>query len=61
MESIENKKNLKSLSDLLGMQFKDDGAWSAKDIGQTKVYRKQNRKERRAAKAQIRKIIKKGK
>ena len=61
MESIENKENSKSLSDLLGMQFKDDGTWSAKDVGQTTLYRKQNRKERRAAKAQMKKLLKKGK
>ena len=61
MESIENNENSKSLSNLLGMKFEDDGSWSAKDIGQTNIYRKQNRKERRAARVKMKKLMKKDK
>lgn len=43
----EEQKEEKSLSDLLGMQFKEDGSWIAKDIGNSPIMRKLNRKKRR--------------
>ena len=43
----EEQKEEKSLSDLLGMQFKEDGSWIAKDTGNSPIMRKLNRKERR--------------
>lgn len=48
----------KSLSDVLGMNFKEDGTWEAKDIGNTPTYRKLNRKERRIQKATLKKLVK---
>ena len=38
-----------SLDQVLGINFNKDGAWSAQDVGQTPLYRKMNRKERRLA------------
>lgn len=61
MESIDNKEKNKSLSDLFGMEFKNDGSWTAKDVGTTPKYRKLNRKERRIQKSIQNKINKKGK
>ena len=58
-ETEENKE--KSLSDILGMSFKEDGSWEARDIGETPVYRKLNRKERRIQKATLRKMSKRKK
>lgn len=56
----EKEKKEQTLSKLLGMNFTEDGNWSANDIGQTPFYKKSNRKERRATKAILRKS-KKGK
>ena len=53
----ENKtENEKSLSDVLGMSFDENGNWSAKDIGKSLVMRKLNRKERRKQKALDKKV-----
>lgn len=43
----DEQKEEKSLQDLLGMQFKKDGSWIAKDTGNAPIMRKLNRKERR--------------
>jgi len=52
----ENKtENAKSLSDMLGMSFDENGNWSAKDIGKALMMRKLNRKERRKQNALDRK------
>jgi len=52
----ENKtENEKSLSDILGMSFDENGNWSAKDVGNVPVMRKLNRKERRKRNALDRK------
>lgn len=53
----ETKEEL-SLDQMLGINFNSDGTWSAKDIGKTPVYRKMNRKERRAAAKRDRKLMK---
>lgn len=59
MTEEENKTDTtKSLSDLLGMNFKEDGSWSAKDIGNTPINQKTNRKQRRIAKSILRKAKK---
>jgi hypothetical protein len=58
-EETKNEKEEKSLNDLLGMDFKEDGSWTAKDLGNTPIYRKLNRKERRTQRAMQRKINKK--
>ena len=43
-ENDEVEVKEKSLSDVLGMDFKEDGSWTANDIGNTPMYRKMNRK-----------------
>lgn len=59
MTEEKNKKDeTKSLSDLLGMNFKDDGSWSAQDVGNTPINQKTNRKQRRIAKSILRKAKK---
>jgi hypothetical protein len=60
IDKEEKDKKEQSLSKLLGMTFEDDGKWTAKDIGATPINRNPNRKERRIARALIRKQ-KKGK
>lgn len=59
-EEIKNmeEKTEKSLNDLLGMNFNDDGSWTAKDLGNTPMYRKLNRKERRKQKAIEKRLMK---
>ena len=57
MSEQKEEKQIKSLSDLLGMSFDKNGNWSAKDTGKALVMRKLNRKERRKQKA----LDKKGK
>lgn len=57
-ENDEVEVKEKSLSDVLGMDFKEDGSWTANDIGNTPIYRKMNRKERRIQKATLRKLAK---
>lgn len=47
-----------SLDQILGINFNKDGTWSAQDVGQTPLYRKMNRKERRLAAKRDRKLIK---
>ena len=47
-----------SLDQVLGIDFNKDGTWSAKDIGQSPLYRKLNRKERRAAARRDKKLMK---
>lgn len=54
-ETVEQKEE-KSLQDLLGMQFKGDGSWIAKDTGNSPIMRKLNRKERRKRDALERKV-----
>lgn len=54
-EEKQEVKEEKSLSDLLGMQFKDDGSWISNDYGNVPVMRKLNRKERRKRNALDRK------
>lgn len=54
-EEKQEVKEEKSLSDLLGMQFKDDGSWTSNDYGNVPVMRKLNRKERRKRNALDRK------
>lgn len=54
----ENETKDKSLSNILGMNFKEDGTWTAKDIGATPVNQKTNRKQRRIAKSILRKAKK---
>ena len=44
IKETEEQKEEKSLQDLLGMQFKEDGSWIA---GNSPIMRKLNRKERR--------------
>lgn len=52
----KEQKEEKSFEDLLGIKFKDDGSWSAKDVGNSPMMRKLNRKERRKRNALERKI-----
>ena len=49
--SEEEKKEEKSLFDLLGMKFNENGSWIAKDTGNSPIMRKLNHKERRIQKA----------
>ena len=51
----ESEKDIRSLSQILGMNFKDDGSWTANDVGDVPVMRKLNRKERRKRDALSRK------
>ena len=49
--------NEQTLEELLGMNFTDQG-WTARDTGNSKMFRKLNHKERRIQKAQQRKAQK---
>lgn len=51
----------KTFEELLGLNFKKDGSWTAKDYGKTKVFQKKNRQQRRLDKAIQKKLNKKGK
>lgn len=52
----------KSLSEMLGMTFKEDGSLDKiKDVGKSNIFRKLNRKERRYQKAIEKRAAKKGK
>ena len=52
----ENKEP--SLDQILGINFNQDGTWSANDVGQSPLYRKMNRRERRAAAKRDKKLLK---
>lgn len=47
LEKEEEKSDSKSLNDLFGMDFKEDGNWTATNMNPTQAYRKLNRHERR--------------
>ncbi len=59
-EKIEGELNTdtRSLDQILGMNFKADGSWTANDIGNSPLYRRMNRKERRAAAKRDKKLMK---
>ena len=50
-EKIEGEldTDTRSLDQILGINFKADGSWTASDVGNSPLYRKMNRRERRAA------------
>lgn len=57
---MENNKE-KNFKEMFGLKFDNDGKWTAEDIGNTPVVPKANRKQRRIAKAILRKAKKKAK
>lgn len=48
----------RSLDQILGINFKADGSWTASDVGNSPLYRKMNRRERRAAAKRDKKLMK---
>jgi hypothetical protein len=57
---MENNKE-KSFKEIFGLKFDNSGKWTAEDIGNTPVVPKANRKQRRIAKAILRRAKKKAK
>jgi hypothetical protein len=59
-EKIEGESNTdtRSLDQILGLNFKADGTWTASDVGNSPLYRKMNRRERRLAEKRDRKLAK---
>lgn len=59
-EKIEGELNTdtRSLDQILGLNFKADGTWTASDVGNSPLYRKMNRRERRLAEKRDRKLAK---
>ena len=57
---MENNKE-KSFKEIFGLKFDNSGKWTAEDIGNTSVVPKANRKQRRIAKAILRRAKKKAK